>query len=145
MLRVVHRSMKFARLDPLRRRYLYEAIGHLAWARLELRRKPAGAILDGLQRNISTESADHKDADDLALLSWAIRAGGSGVPWRSDCLVQSLAADRWLMRKGIVHNFRLGVRQGDSGQVLAHAWIEVDGFIITGGDEIVDYRLLTSN
>jgi hypothetical protein len=34
MWRVIDRATKLARLDPVKRAYLYEAIGHLAWARL---------------------------------------------------------------------------------------------------------------
>jgi hypothetical protein len=143
--RAIERATKLARLDPVKRAYLFEAIGHLAWARLELSRKSSQAIVEGLQRTTPGLSITHGGADDLAMLSWAIRAGGAGVPWRSDCLVQSLAADRWLKRKGIAHDFRLGVRGGDSGQFLAHAWIEVDGIPITGGDDIGNYRLIISS
>jgi hypothetical protein len=142
MRRIIDRAMKLARLDTVKRAYLYEAIGHLARARLQLKLKPAQAILESLQQKAPLSSSNHQNPDDLAMLSWAIRAGASGVPWRSDCLVQSLAADCWLKRKGIAHDFRLGVREGDNGQFLAHAWIEVDGVPITGGDDVCYYRLL---
>jgi hypothetical protein len=34
------------------------------------------------------------------------------------------------------------VKSHDSGKLLAHAWIEVDGTIITGGDDISGYDVI---
>ena len=144
MLRVAHHALKAARLDPLRRAYLLEAVGHLAWARLELSRRQPQHLLERLQRQ-EPEFARPSEGVDLELLSWGIRAGGAGVPWRSDCLVQSLAADRWLGRLGVAHDFRIGVKVAETGRFLAHAWIEVDGVVITGGDDVEYYRVLTSS
>lgn len=144
MWRVIHRTKKLAGLDPQERVYLYEAIGHLAWARVELIRKPPQAIVESLKLKEPAPSPIRGGSVDLAKLAWAICAGASGVPWRSDCLIQSLAADRWLKQKGVAHEFRLGVRQDDTGSFLAHAWIEVDGIPVTGGDDVVHYRLLIS-
>jgi hypothetical protein len=54
------------------------------------------------------------------------------LPWRSDCLIQSLAARLWLDHAGIPCSFRLGAGRGPDG-LHAHAWIEVNGVVATGG------------
>ena len=36
---------------------------------------------------------------DVERLAWAIAIAAEHVPWRSDCLVRVLAADRWLRRQ----------------------------------------------
>ena len=55
------------------------------------------------------------------------------VPWRSDCLVQALAARRWLARAGVASDVCVGVRKDEQG-FQAHAWLRVGERIVTGGD-----------
>ena len=58
---------------------------------------------------------------------------GLRVPWRSDCVVQALAARRWLARGGVGSNLCIGVRNDAQG-FQAHAWLKVGERIVTGGD-----------
>ena len=58
---------------------------------------------------------------------------GERMPWRSDCVVQALAARRWLARGGIASNVCIGVRK-DARDLQAHAWLKVGERIVTGGD-----------
>ena len=51
----------------------------------------------------------------LEEIAWAIAAAGRRVPWRADCLVQTIAADRWLKRIGLVPEFSLGVMKTEDG------------------------------
>ena len=51
------------------------------------------------------------------------------------CLPQALAAQLLLVRRGFPARLRLGVAKGDRGQVRAHAWMETDGRVVTGGSE----------
>lgn len=54
------------------------------------------------------------------------------APWRSDCLIQALAARLWLDALGAPSELRLGAwRDGDV--VAAHAWLLSDGEVVTGG------------
>lgn len=136
----IGRLARLAALSPRQHGYLLQAAFHLTRARLDLQRKPARDILSALQRQ---SGPDRASADvDVALLSWAIKAAASGVPWRSDCLIQSMAADRWLRRHGIAADFRLGVKPVAGGSILAHAWLEIDGVVLTGGDDITTYDVL---
>ena len=56
------------------------------------------------------------------------------LPWRSDCLVQALAARRWLASGGIAGVIRLGSRIGSDGKFEAHAWFTVGDAVVTGWD-----------
>ena len=138
---MLRRLTKLATLSPRRHSFLVRAAYHLALARIDFGRKPARDILDGLQKK-QVSGASAASAVDVAMLSWAVKAAASGVPWRSDCLIQSMAADRWLRRHGIVPDFRLGVSPSAAGSLLAHAWVELDGRVLTGGDDISHYEIL---
>lgn len=63
----------------------------------------------------------------------AVPIMGLRVPWRSDCMVQALAARRWLARGGIGSTVCIGVRNDGPG-FQAHAWLKVGERIVTGGD-----------
>src|SRR5262245_44559583 len=69
----------------------------------------------------------------LARLSWAICAAAARVPWRSDCLPQAMAAERWLRRYGMRPHFFVGVAKDAHGRLEAHAWLRCDDVTVTGG------------
>lgn len=56
------------------------------------------------------------------------------VPWRADCLVQAMAAERWLAREGIATRLTLGVPKDKKPDFEAHAWLTVGDVVVTGGD-----------
>jgi hypothetical protein len=55
------------------------------------------------------------------------------TPWRADCYPQALTARALLGLAGIPHRVTFGVRR-DAGRLVAHAWVDVDGVPVTGGD-----------
>ena len=117
-------------------RYLITAIIELALARIRFAATPAQEVVRSLEkRSRSTNcklSADESSLD-LHCISWAIEAASARVPWRSDCLIQAMAADRWLYRHGLVGDFYLGVKQNPSEPFTAHAWMRCSGITVTGG------------
>ncbi len=56
------------------------------------------------------------------------------MPWRSDCLVQALAAQRWLARKGVPSRLQIGGRKTLEKGFEAHAWLTVGDLVVTGWD-----------
>ena len=124
--------------------YLVIAVTQLARARIEFQCRRASSILKRLQDRSRSEARNGSGLD-IDGLAWALRVAAGIVPWRSDCLIQSMAADRWLRKRGIVPSFKLGVVQGPEGQILGHAWIELDGRVLTGGASVDEYRLLISS
>lgn len=66
--------------------------------------------------------------------AWAIAVAARYVPWRSDCLVQALAARDWLTSHGIESRLAIGVPHQKGAQFEAHAWLLSYGITVTGGD-----------
>ena len=107
----------------------------LALANRALRRTPPGQLpllprarLEDEQATLSVRQAALLDR-----VSYAIGFMSARVPWRSDCLVQALAAHRWLQRASVSSDVCLGVRKDEQG-FKAHAWLKVGKRIVTGGD-----------
>ncbi len=70
----------------------------------------------------------------IARVAFAVPRMGSRVPWRSDCLIQALAARRWLAGQGIASELCIGVRAPREPEFAAHAWLRAGETIVTGGD-----------
>jgi len=110
------------------------AIVELAVARVGLTSKRASA---GPAANDATGAIDNLDAADHLLVervAFAIPRAAARVPWRSDCLVQALAAERWLRRSGVPSTIHFGVPKDQGGMFEAHAWLTVGERVVTGGD-----------
>jgi hypothetical protein len=69
---------------------------------------------------------------DLVSVGWAIPAVSRRLPWRSDCLIQAMAAAAWLRSHGISPELMIGVRKGAGKPIEAHAWLMVDGRTVVG-------------
>jgi hypothetical protein len=68
----------------------------------------------------------------------AVARASHRLPWRADCLVQAIAARRWLGRLGVETDLRIGVPGQARDPFEAHAWLMHGDEVITGGD-IGDY------
>lgn len=115
---------------------LLRAVGLLLYARLCLALRPADRLLSDLRRKSFTpETAAHLATTraDVERIAWAIAAASRRVPWRSDCLIQVVAADRWLKSLGLAGDFHLGVAKDAAGAFKAHAWLKCADQIIAGG------------
>ena len=66
--------------------------------------------------------------------SWAVRAASRYVP-SATCLAQALTLQSLLSREGIRSDLAIGVARGDESGIAAHAWLEIDGMVIIGGEE----------
>ncbi len=67
-------------------------------------------------------------------VAFAIPRVADRLPWRADCLVQALAGERWLRRRGIAAQLFIGVRADGPAPLDAHAWLKAGDRIVTGGD-----------
>jgi hypothetical protein len=94
----------------------------------------AGDVPDGLPPALTAGQRNLVER-----VAYAIPRVGARVPWRSDCLVQALAARHWLAREGVASNLTIGVR--NEGGFAAHAWLKVGDEVVTGGP-IADFAPL---
>ena len=132
-LTTVRRAARLSRDDW---HYLALAVMELTLARFRHATTPIAAILATLeQRDKARETVTHELGSEVCIsrLSWAIGAAAARVPWRSDCLLQVMAADHWLRRHGLQPEFFLGVAKDRSGRFEAHAWLRCGGISVTGG------------
>jgi hypothetical protein len=129
-----------ARLDRRANADLIRATVELFIARVRLGRTQVSEM-------VATQPVIHEPSDSIAYepsdlidrVAFAIPRSASRVPFRSDCVVQALAAQRWLARFGIPARLTFGVLPQRTGGFEAHAWLEAGGRVVTGGD-ISGYR-----
>lgn len=82
---------------------------------------------------------------DMRRVPWSVAAVTRRLPFRSTCLVESLAVDAMLRRRGIASEIRFGVRPPGGGALSAHAWVEHDGAIVFGArTDIAEYSVLSA-
>jgi len=111
------------------------ATGDLAAARIAHATHPIAVIIGRLRKEdcVARLASTPDDEARLKRLAWAISVAAARVPWRSDCLLQAMAADRWLRRHAFKSDFFLGVTRKDDGALDAHAWLACGPIQITGG------------
>lgn len=127
------RQGRLARLDRRTARDLLRATWELAVARWRL---AASRPADLLQSSVQADAAPAGPAsgDQAKRVAFAIGAMGARVPWRSDCLVQALAGQRWLARLGIASDLFVGVKPPAAANLDAHAWLKVGDEVVIGGE-----------
>src|SRR5262249_17916774 len=129
-MRKIRRAAQLCRSDW---RYLTIAILELLAARILLAAVAAEKILGRLRAPLSGSPRQQKADIDVERLSWAITVAAQTVPWRSDCLIKTIAADRWLRRHHLQPDFYLGVTKDEKGVFAAHAWLCYGDITVTGG------------
>lgn len=127
---------KLWQLDRRRRQDLTLAVCYLARARLRHALRPVDALLAAPPL---TGTSTLATADPMPVIA-AIETAARHVPWRSDCLVQALAASAWLRRLGLQPCLRLGAARSEIGDLSAHAWLELDGKVVLGGVDDAEHR-----
>jgi hypothetical protein len=124
-----HIVFKLAGLDASQRRAVLKAIRLLVVARWQHLTRPIKVILTDFEQVADKKPAD---PDETELIGWAIAAVAARVPWRSDCLLQAMAAARWLNDLDRCHSLSIGVRKSTTGLLEAHAWLKSGDTIVTG-------------
>jgi hypothetical protein len=69
-------------------------------------------------------------------LAWAVATAGNAVPSGEHCLSQALTLQVFLLRRGHPCRICYGVHRQPGTPFMAHAWVEHDGTILIGGDNL---------
>lgn len=109
---------------------LARAVVELGLARLKLKRHRPQA--DAVSRPVAT--LDIGQSALVERVAYVIPRVAARLPWRADCLIQAMAAERWLASAGIATVLTLGVPKDKRPEFEAHAWLSAGGRIVTGGD-----------
>ena len=80
----------------------------------------------------------------LARITYVLPRLSDRLPWRSDCLIQAIAGQNWLLSHGVASEIQIGVEKPAGGKFGAHAWLMHGEHIVTGGD-IDQYNVLLSD
>lgn len=115
---------------------LLVAAAALLRARFRFARVPVRHLVEELtagSSSVAQAALDPAEAARVRRLAWAIAVAAAHVPWRSDCLIQAIAAAKLLERTGLPSHFYLGVSKGPDGELLAHAWLRSGETIVNGG------------
>ena len=127
---------KALKLGPALWPAMASAVCELALARVRHGRCDArdllGANLE--QAGLTDRPAAARDAAMVGRVTYLLPRIARRMPWRSDCLIQALAAQRWLARSGIASSIRIGTRTSPAKGFEAHAWLVAGEQIVTGWD-----------
>ncbi len=116
-----------------------EALAELARARIVLARVAAGGI--PALNAVADRQGGAGDRVRVTQVGWIVPRISSRVPWRADCLVQAIAAQRMLLRRQIASRIVVGVENGPETGFCAHAWLACGDDVVMGG-EVGRYAVL---
>jgi hypothetical protein len=116
----------------MRRMYLREAAVALVLSRLAVRLLPPARLFAWANR--PARRIRRFALDEADWVAWAVQHAAARPGMHALCLPRALAAHAMLRRRGIASRLVLGVSR-DGGELDAHAWIEVGGKQVVGGEE----------
>jgi hypothetical protein len=96
---------------------------------------------DRVRRYLQTHTGCSRSRATRAAIIRFTSAAGRFVPYAS-CLTLALAAEVLLRRHGYDACLRIGVSKSDAGALKAHAWVESEGRIVIGGEEVDQFTTL---
>lgn len=135
--RMIRPALSYTRLPAHRRAYAREAAGELAkaWTLVRLRSFASYSARLGQVSNGEQEWDWSGDRRALVETRWAVRRWNDVVGGRFTCLMQAMAGQAILRRRGIESAVVLGLKVGQTGgDPTAHAWLRVGQWIVLGGE-----------
>jgi Transglutaminase-like superfamily len=139
---------RFVLLGRADRRLLIEAASLMAvvWAGLRLIRFRALLRMLDWYTGPPSPRVPESSSGVPVRVGWAIKAVARRFP-AATCLVQALAADALLRRRGFASRVRIGVRIDRRGErpLEGHAWIECQGAVSIGAvEDLSDFKALAA-
>jgi hypothetical protein len=136
---LARRSRQLTTIHPGVRELLLRAALMVGTVRLALWLLPARAVMKATLRLQSPPSAARGlAAPSPETIAWAVRVVARRIPYAS-CLTQALSTQALLARDGCESDLRIGVGRDPNGSVCAHAWLELQGRVIIGDDQLDRY------
>lgn len=122
------------------RRLLIEASFRLGLAALAIKALPFRHVAPSLGTHMAktdeTPLADGSRRVCVAVAR-AVRIAARHLPWECKCLAQAMAAQKMLRRRRLATTLYLGLAKGGGGderELSAHAWLRCGDMIVTGGE-----------
>jgi Transglutaminase-like superfamily len=116
--------------------FLAEALFELCVARFTVSFVPFQVYKQGLGKHMHTTSYQGFQSEQALAkrLSWAVLKMARYTPFKSNCMVQAMAAKRMFKKRSIATTLYIGVGKGQEAtlQKLNHAWLRSGSLIVTG-------------
>lgn len=120
-----------------------EALIALARARMILHRtRPDNVLARNEAARRRARRDGHDSAEHCRKIAFIIPQLAPRLPWRADCLVQALAGQDMLARRGTASRIVVGTAKHPDGTLEAHAWLACGEVVVLGGDVARFVRLL---
>jgi len=131
------RIRQYFALSSCRKKILNEAMLFLFLAKMLLFVLPVKKVI-----SISMVLRRKREVADLLLLKnlkWSLFHANRISIWKNKCLVQSIAGKWMLQRRNMPLCLYFGASHDDSGKLIAHAWLDSNGFEIVekGHDHVI--------
>lgn len=86
----------------------------------------------GVQHKIAPDYQDALNLTALYKVSRTIKRTSTYLPFKNKCLVDAIVAKKLLKKLGCESTLYLGVGRDDERKIIAHAWLDCYGTIVTG-------------
>lgn len=136
------RFLPARKLSQAEKRLIPGAFLLLLWAKCVVALLPAGRYLPAPLSEVPPPAGISESQKNYAAMVCGVIEGLSRrLPWRSTCLVQALAGNRMLTRRGIPAVIHLGIsKHPENGKLGAHAWLSAGETVLLGGRNLHQYR-----
>lgn len=113
---------------------LLEASLYLGWARILIYRpfSKVAPSLGTVMQETSNTAPSPVNRRVIRNISNAIEIMSKYTFWDSKCLVRAIAGMKMLARRQIECTLYLGTAKDDSGNMIAHAWLQSGPYYVTG-------------
>jgi hypothetical protein len=129
-----------------------EALVLLTAFRVALRLVPVRRILRAIAHSASADSgvdtqptpAECSSSERAARrrVQWAVSAVSRHSPIEFVCFPQALAGFTMLRRRGVSSTILYGVRRSESGDLIAHAWLNTRDINLLGGEAAAGFTAI---
>ncbi len=141
MKSTIRRVHKVFQLSPGERAVLAQAWGLFLLVELALRILPVTRLLS-LSKKVFLKQKSEPAlglVPSVPRLAWLVEVAGRYTPVTATCLKKALVLSWLLGRRGTQTEVRIGVAR-EEGRLKAHAWLDYDGQVILGPQEMEQYE-----
>ncbi len=98
----------------------------------------------GRPATVSEESGFEGNKDLAVKVRNAVKLCGKYAPWPTECYTRALTAKIMLKRRNVGGTLNFGFYRKQDGEMLAHAWLQSSGILITGFCDFSKYETHSS-
>ena len=136
--RIAKRAARLRELELRDWALLAESFFMVATVRTALWLFPFGKVLAAVRRSVGRSAKQEVSREQVKRVTWGVSVASRFVVAAS-CLTQALAAKVMLHRRGIGSTLHMGVAKPEPAAFAGHAWLESDGDIVLGNEDLDHY------